>query len=103
AGLPGYVHVKVALPVETTFMHILSGDSTRIVGASATAGAEPATSGAAIIVLDPAPPPISTAPIPLTLPIPLPSLPPLIGGLEVLGLGTVTVEGAVLVNTGWGG
>lgn len=65
----------------------------------AVAGLQPATVDAAIVVLDEDPSQLNVLPI---LPI-IPTMPTMIGGMEVNGLGTVTVEGAVLVNTKWGG
>ena len=50
-------------------------------------------------MLDPTPPPLSVAAVQPSLP----SYPALLGGLEILGLGTVIVNCAVLVNNTWGG
>ena len=52
-----------------------------------------------IVVLDPNPPRLSVPPLPGILP----ALPALIGAFELEGIGTVRVDGAVLVNTQWGG
>jgi len=104
AGLSGYVEVSVTDQISTYFIHILGGSTTHSISVRSVAGFEPSTVGAAIVVLDPAPPAFDVSPIPA---IPalgaLPSLPAIIGGLEVLGVGTVEVDGAVLVNTTWGG
>ncbi|MEX0718588.1 MAG: pilus assembly protein TadG-related protein [Planctomycetaceae bacterium] len=102
AGLSGYVQVEIDTSVKTAFMQVLGSDDSSNVVTRATAGYEPATVGAAVVVLDPNPPEISLAPLTITLPIPL-VLPGLLGGFEVLGLGTVQVDGAVLVNNTWGG
>jgi Flp pilus assembly protein TadG len=98
-GAASYVEVVVKRNVPVNLVHILSGRTSETVAARAVAGIESSTAGAAVVVLDPDPPPLSLA----ALPPFLPSLPSLIGGLEVLGAGSVNVDGAVLVNTKWGG
>ncbi len=99
AGESGFVEVNVTHPVSTYFARVLNGGAQQHTSARAVAGYEAATAGAAIVVLDPNPPPLSVAAIPLVLP----ALPSLLGGLETLGLGQLRVNGAVLVNTTWGG
>jgi len=96
-----YVEIIVADQSPTYFIHLLGGPNVRQVSARAVAGYETSTAGAAIVVLDPNPPPFDVAPLP-ALPIGS-SLPAITGGLEVLGLGTAQIDGAVLVNTEWGG
>ncbi|MEX0702380.1 MAG: pilus assembly protein TadG-related protein [Planctomycetales bacterium] len=102
AGLSGYVQVEIDTSVKTAFIQVLRNDDRSTIVARATAGYEPATVGAAVVVLDPDPPSLSLAPVPVTLPIPV-VLPALLGGFEVLGAGTVRVDGAVLINNTWGG
>jgi hypothetical protein len=63
------------------------------------AGSEPVTEPAVLVLLDPDPPEITLGPLPISLP----SLTPLLGGLEVLGIGRLRVNGSVLVNNEWGG
>lgn len=94
-------HVEVILSRNATiyFMPVLFGNSFRTVSARGVAGFESSTTGAAVVVLDPDPDNLSIAGIPLILP----ALPALVAGLEVLGAGSVEVDGAVLVNTEWGG
>ncbi|MBI3464449.1 MAG: hypothetical protein HY000_15555 [Planctomycetes bacterium] len=99
AGRSGYVEVVLAHDVPTYLMQVLGAASSSTVRAQAVAGYEPSTAGAAIVVLDPDPPPLSVSPIPPLLP----AAPALLGGFEVLGQGELRVEAAVLVNTQWGG
>jgi Flp pilus assembly protein TadG len=100
AGSPNYAEVRVEQSVNTHFIHVLTGRRTETVAARAVAGVESATAGAAIVVLDPNPAQFSVSPLPISVPLNLPSL---VGGLEVLGAGRATVQGAVLVNNRWGG
>lgn len=95
---PSCVEVEIG-EVQTFFYGILGSESEIEVCARAVAGVRPSTTGAAIVVLDPDPPPLSVPAFPGILP----ALPALIGGLEIEGVGTVRVDGAVLVNTNWGG
>jgi Flp pilus assembly protein TadG len=103
-GLSGYVEVSVTDQYSTYFIHILGGPTINQIAVRSVAGFEPSTVGAAIIVLDPDPPPFDVSPLP-AIPVlgALPSLPAIVGGLEVLGVGAVEANGAVLVNTTWGG
>lgn len=99
AGSNRHVEVVVSYEVPTFFMHIVGGAEVNNITCRAVAGFEPATDGAAIVVLDPRPDNFSLGALtPL-----LPPLPALLGGVEVLGLGSVEVHGAVLVNNEWGG
>jgi hypothetical protein len=99
AGDANYVEVVVSQPVDTLLMDIAGHRSVHHVQSRAVAGFEPSTAGAALVVLDPDPPPLNV----LGLPAILPPLPAIVGGLEVIGVGRLDVEGAVLVNTEWGG
>ena len=101
-GNPNFVEVLVSQPGRTFFSRALGSAGTPTLSSRAVAGYGPTTSGAAIVVLDSSPPPLS---LPLSIPgvPPLPPLPSLIGGLEVLGAGNLQVQGAVLVNNTWGG
>ena len=65
----------------------------------AVAGVRNATSAVAVQILDPDPEPFSV----LGLAGVLPALPTLLGGLEVEGVGSLTVHGAVVSNNKWGG
>jgi hypothetical protein len=101
AGQAGFVEVQVTQPVPTYLIQAVGASSVNHVRATAIAGRKPATSGAAIVVLDPDPPGLD---LPAILSIPLPTTPSLsLAGLEVLGVGQLRVNGAVLVNTTWGG
>ncbi len=99
AGQAGYVEVLATRNYQTRLMHILGANSQQPLMTRSVAGCQASTSGSAIVVLDPNPAQLSITGVPPVLP----SYPALIGGLEVLGLGTVAVNGAVLVNTTWGG
>lgn len=101
AGQSGFAQVQVALPVQTYLMKAIGGAGWNTVRAMAVSGSKPATSGAAVVVLDPNPPGIA---LPAVLGISLPTTPSLsLGGLEVLGVGQLKVNGSVLVNNTWGG
>lgn len=99
AGRSPYVEVVVTRRVQTYLIHVLGNERSQTIIARGVAGYQPSTDGAVIVVLDPDPAPLAIA----GLPVSLPPLPALIGGLEVLGLGRLNVNGAVLVNTMWGG
>jgi hypothetical protein len=99
AGRSQFIEAISSHPFHTRFMHILGAAANQSVGVRSVAGYGDATAGAALVVLDPSPPAIAIPGISLTLP----SFPALIGGLEVVGVGAVRVDGAVLVNTAWGG
>ena len=99
AGRAQYIEVISSRPFNTRFMHLIGAAADQSVGVRSVAGYGDATAGAAIVVLDPQPPRLSVQGIPLALP----AFPAVIGGLEVLGAGAVRVDGAVLVNTEWGG
>src|SRR6185436_14231717 len=104
AGSSTHVEVFVNDQVSTYFIHILGGPTARDIAVRSVAGFEASTTGAAIVVLDPDPPAFDVSPLPSVAALgALPSLPGIIGGLEVLGVGSVEADGAVLVNTSWGG
>jgi hypothetical protein len=98
AGRTGYVEIESEVLHRPYFMPLLDGILERKVATRAVAGVDDVTAGAAIVVLDPNPAPLSIPPLPA-----LPLLPTLIAGFEVEGLGRLSVDGAVLVNTEWGG
>jgi Flp pilus assembly protein TadG len=101
AGRSGFAEVRVTREVPSLFIQVLNGIQGQSVSARGVAGREASTAGAAMVVLDPNPPGIS---LPAIAGLVLPTLPSLhLGGLEVLGLGKLEVDGAVLVNTEWGG
>lgn len=101
AGRAEYVEVLIDRPIPMSFLPVVSGQTQQSVTATAVAGTDDATAGAAIVVLDPQPPALA---LPGGLGIALPALPSHhLGGFEVLGLGTLKVDGAVHVNTEWGG
>jgi hypothetical protein len=81
-------------------MQALGGAPSVEIPVRATAGRLAATSGGAVVVLDDDPPGLQIQQVPLVLPL---SFPAILGGLEVLGLGAVRVDGAVHINTAWGG
>jgi hypothetical protein len=98
ADVPDAVEVELG-SAQTLFSGFIGDSATVELKARAVAGWRPSTAGAAIVVLDPNPPRLSVPPLPAILP----ALPALIGGFELEGIGTVRVDGAVLVNTEWGG
>ena len=99
AGSNQHVEVILHQDISLYIMPAVMGNNIRTVSARSVCGPQASTAGAAIVILDPNPAPLSVAAVPLVLP----SLPSLVGGLEVLGAGKVDVDGAVLVNTRWGG
>ncbi len=98
-GRTGYVEVILRDPYDPPFVRVAAVNDGFAAAARAVAGLEASTAPAAVVVLDPDPPPINLAP----LPIALPSLNSLVGGLEVLGVGRLRVNGAIHVNNEWGG
>ncbi len=99
-GNSNYVEVLVDCQSSTYFIQLLGVNSHQTVEARAVAGSEASTAGAAVVVLDPDPSPLSVPPVTALLTMPLQ---PNIGALECLGVGNVKVDGAVLVNNDWGG
>jgi len=98
AGRNDYVGVQVTQTRSTFISRIVDGFAERDVTVYSVAGVENSTTEAAIVVLETDPPPTSVLGVGL-----LPSLPALRAGWEIEGAGQLTVDGAVLVNTGWGG
>ncbi|UUO07226.1 pilus assembly protein TadG-related protein [Blastopirellula sp. J2-11] len=98
-GSSRHAEIIINRPLDNYFGGIFQLAQDTSLSVRAVAGIEPATDDAAIVVLDEDPPPLKLL---QALPI-IPSLPTLIGGFEILGLGRVTVDGAVLVNNTWGG
>ena len=99
AGNSSYVQVTLTEQTNTFLIQVLGGSSLQTIQVTSVASAQPSTSGGALVLLDPNPPGItvnSTAPLVLTLP-------PILGGLQVLGLGQLQVNGAILDNNTWGG
>eukprot|EP00913_Durusdinium_trenchii_P010920 g10249.t1 len=102
AGNTKFVEVILSHVIDSYFIHIINGEKSRTVRTRAVAGIKDATAECALMVLDPDPSPVVIDGLPPGLsPITLPALH--LGGLEVLGLGTLRVNGAVVVNTLWGG
>ncbi|PQO26462.1 pilus assembly protein TadG-related protein [Blastopirellula marina] len=99
AGSARHAEVVITRSLRNYFGGTLQLAETTPLTVRAVAGLEPATVDAAVVVLDQDPPPIRLL---AALPI-IPSLPTLIAGCEILGAGRVTVDGAVIVNTQWGG
>ena len=102
AGSSNYAEVLLSRNQTTDFVQIFGGSTQQVVNVRSVAGAEPATAGAAVVVLDPNPPGVTVELSPyVSLSVSLPALQ--LGGLEVLGLGQLSVNGAVLDNNQWGG
>ncbi len=99
AGVSGTTEVVVTRHISMCFIQIVGCQNPQTVTVRSVAQYENATQGAAIVVLDPDPPGLSVPVLPITLP----AVPAIFGGLQVLGLGQLRVQGAVLVNTNWGG
>ncbi len=99
AGQPSCVEVIVSIPVSARFIHVLGVDAVHDVEVRSVAGFEDATDGAAIVALEERPAPINI----LSSPPIVASLSANLAGVEVLGLGEVSVQGAVLVNAEWEG
>ncbi len=100
-GRSGYVAVNVERNYRTSFIRIISGAGSRPVRIRSVAGTENATQGVALALLDPQPTPITVTGLPLGLgTLALPQLQ--VGALELLGLGRMKVNGAVVVNANWG-
>ena len=99
AAQANYVEVIASRVYQLQLMQIVTAGPQQSYRVRAVAGYTPSTAGAAIVALDPNPPAFSISAVPPTLPL----YSGLLGGLEILGGGTVGVNGAVLVNTTWGG
>ena len=104
SGNSSYAEVLLNQNQTTNFIQALglTSSTQQNVAVRSVAGVQASTAGAAVVVLDPNPlgPYVSTAPY-VSLSESLPALQ--LGGLEVLGLGPLSVNGAVLVNNQWGG
>jgi Flp pilus assembly protein TadG len=98
SGQAGYVDVVAESTYRPRIMPIFDGLRTRTLHSHAIAGAATVTAGGAVVVLDPHPDELSITPLPN-----LPALPTITAGFEIEGLGNFSVDGAVLVNTEWGG
>jgi Flp pilus assembly protein TadG len=100
AGNSNYVEVIVTVQTSTYFIPLAGVVGLQSVQARAVAGSEATSTGAAVVVLDPDPPSTSVSTVSL---LGTQSTPTQYAGLEIPGLGQVNVNGAVLVNTNWGG
>jgi hypothetical protein len=98
AGVSGYVEVTAEITHRPRFMPFVDGVLERKIATRAVAGIAAVTASAAMVMLDPDPPDLSIPPLPA-----LPAAPSILAGLEIEGLGRLTVDGAVLVNNAWGG
>jgi hypothetical protein len=103
AGRSGFVEVRLTQPVQTHLIQAIGVGSLHHVLGRAVAGVKASTVGAAVVVLDPDPAPLSITGLPIAVPLALPTAPAILGGLELEGVGELTVDGAILVNTQWGG
>jgi hypothetical protein len=99
AGRTGFIEVTVEQPYSGHFLAKSGFFGDLSVQTRAVAGTEAATAAAAVTLLDPDPAEVRIGALPLALP----SVTPLLGGLEVLGLGRFRVNGAILVNNACGG
>lgn len=93
------VEVIVEQPSPSHFLSFLGGGTDPYARVRSVARIEPSTAGAALVVLDPDPPPIA---VPVIAGI-LPPLPAIVGGMEAIGAGRIRVDGAIHVNSQWGG
>jgi len=100
AGRSGFVEVTADRTFQSRLIQVFGGSSTPTYQTRAVAGLRPVTKGAVIVVLDPKPAGIS---IISGLPNLLSPRSSLLAGFEVEGLGNLKVNGAILVNTEWGG
>lgn len=99
AGRDGFVEVCVREDYEGFFPLPAAMSGNTYATGRGVAGLVEATGPAAVVVLDPDPPEIHVGRLPLAVP----SVNPLLGGLEVVGLGSLDVFGAIHVNNTWGG
>jgi Flp pilus assembly protein TadG len=102
AGIANYAEVIASQQKSTYFIQVIAAFAPQTIRVRSVAGFEASTAGAAVDVLEANPPgsTVNLAPY-VTF---SQSLPPLqLGGLEVLGLGQLQVNGAVLDNNQWGG
>jgi len=99
AGVANHLELVVEQDVTFSFASFLGVSNSRTISVRSVAAYRAATTGAAVVVLD-------TDPAEISLPVVLSAIgggTALLGGLEILGLGGVEVDGAILVNTPWGG
>lgn len=102
AGNANYLEVVITRTIPTHFMQVVSNQTSNVIRTRAVSGVEPVTAGAAFVILDEDPVPITISGLPAGLPsITLPSTN--LAGLELLGLGQLEVDGAILVNNSWRG
>jgi Flp pilus assembly protein TadG len=102
AGNGSYAEVLLSRNQTMNFMQAVGINPQQTVSTRSVAGVQASTAGAAVVVLDPNPlgAIVNLAPY-VSLSESLPALQ--LGGLEVLGLGQLSVNGAVLDNNTWGG
>jgi len=98
-GRADYVEVIVDRRFRSRIMQVISDIALIDYSARSSAAAKPSTSGAVVHILDTDPDAISIVALPPLLPAPY----AVFAGLEVEGVGQLRVDGAVLVNTQWGG
>lgn len=99
AGRTGYVEVTITRMYQSRIIRLVSDVAQYDYSARAVAGLETATAPTALHILDPDPSELVIASLPTILPGPL----ALIAGFEIEGVGEVSVDGAVIVNTQWAG
>jgi Flp pilus assembly protein TadG len=99
AGSDAHAEVLVERQVDTFLVHLVGVGESNTVSARAVAGHEAVTAGAAVVVLDPNPGQFSL----LGVTLPIGPLPTVLAGVESIGISTLEIGGAVLVNTEWGG
>ena len=98
AGQPNCLEVVASIDRSTSFSRMIGVGKQATVSARSVASSEPSTAGAAVVVLDPSPPTLTI----VGLPVGIAALPSLTGGMEVIGVGKVAVNGSILVNNKWG-
>lgn len=99
AGQADFIEIVVSTPASTFFASTFGDDGAATLQASAIAGLKEVPVDQTLVVLDPSPEPITVMSV-----VPgIVSLPAILGGLEVEGLGQLIVDGAVAVNCEWGG
>jgi len=102
AGSPNYVEVIASEQKSTYFVQVFGSLAPSVIQVRSVAGFQASTAASAVDVLEADPPgPIANLSPYVSLSESLPALQ--LGGLEVLGLGQLQVNGAVLDNNQWGG
>jgi Flp pilus assembly protein TadG len=101
-GNGNYAEVLLSRNQTMNFMQVVGINPQQTVSVRSVAGLPASTAGAAVVVLDPNPlgPIVNLAPH-VSMSESLPAIQ--LGGLEVLGLGQLSINGAVLDNNTWGG